>query len=51
MNKCERCLNRVPVISENGMHYNCSLSEKASLKCLINQKDHSVIIHDINKKQ
>jgi hypothetical protein len=45
MSKCEKCLNRVPVMSENGLHYNCGLSEKAALECLTKEKDHSVILH------
>lgn len=37
--KCNRCLNGIAVISENGLHYNCSLSEKKALYCLTGQKD------------
>ena len=37
--KCSTCLHRVPVISENGIHYNCALSEKEALECLVKQKD------------
>ena len=50
MSKCEKCLNRVPVMSENGLHYNCGLSEKEALECLISEKDHSVILHKENKE-
>lgn len=37
--KCNTCLNSTAVISENGLHYNCSLSEKKALYCLTGQKD------------
>ena len=41
MDKCSRCLLSRPVISENGMHYNCSLSDKAWFECAHGIKDHS----------
>lgn len=37
--KCDNCLNGVPVVSENGIHYNCSLSERKALYCLTSQED------------
>ena len=37
--KCNTCFNGIPVISENGMHYNCALSEKKALYCLTGQED------------
>jgi hypothetical protein len=37
--RCETCLHAVPVISENGIHYNCALSEKDALYCLTRQED------------
>ena len=42
--KCSRCLKRVPVVSENGIHYNCSLSNKKWNECVHGIKDHSLIL-------
>lgn len=44
MGRCEKCLNHIPVISENGMHYNCGLSEREALECLTKEKDHSAVL-------
>ena len=49
MKKCEKCLNRVPVMSENGLHYNCGLNENHAMECLCKIKDHSLIF-DPNKE-
>lgn len=40
--RCEKCLNRVSVISENGIHYNCSLSEKKAVDCICHRKDYYI---------
>lgn len=40
--RCNTCLNGVPVVSENGIHYNCALTEKDALYCLTGQEDHYV---------
>lgn len=37
--KCNTCLYRHAVISENGMHYNCSLPEKSAMKCLTGKEE------------
>lgn len=42
MDKCKTCINRYAVISENGMHYNCSLSEKVSIECMMGRKEHYI---------
>ena len=34
--KCPECVYALPVMSENGLHYNCTLPEKYSIKCKIN---------------
>lgn len=34
MKKCELCLNSRPIVSENGIHSNCSLSPKGALNCM-----------------
>lgn len=36
---CNTCLYRHAVISENGIHYNCSLPEKSAMKCVTEKKD------------
>ena len=51
MDKCSRCLMRRPVISENGMHYNCTLSEKKWLECVHGIKDHSVVLKKPPKEE
>ena len=38
--RCDKCFNGVPVVSENGIHYNCCLNEKELLDCMIGRKDH-----------
>lgn len=40
--RCETCLNRYAVISENGLHYNCSLSEKCAMECILRKKEHYI---------
>lgn len=42
--KCNHCLKSRPIISENGFHYGCGLSNKKALECMIGKKDHSVIL-------
>lgn len=42
MAKCYKCLESRPVISENGMHYNCCLKEDECLECLLGKVDHYV---------
>lgn len=32
--KCDTCFNSRPIISENGIHYACCLSDKSALKCM-----------------
>lgn len=39
--RCDRCLNCcAPVMSENGIHYNCCLHPIAVKNCLLGKKDH-----------
>ena len=40
--KCDNCLNARRIISENGLHSICCLSEKNAMECLMEQKDHRV---------
>lgn len=37
--KCDSCLNSRIVISENGLHSICCLSEKKAVDCLTNEED------------
>lgn len=34
--KCETCLNSRTVISENGYHFVCALSDKKAVSCITN---------------
>ena len=38
-NRCGSCLNGRLVVSENGFHYICCLTQKKALNCLIGIKD------------
>lgn len=38
MNKCEECVHSRPIISENGYHSVCCLSQKAMVDCLMGKK-------------
>ena len=40
--KCDSCLNSRMVISENGLHSICCLSEKKAIDCMFGEKDHYV---------
>ena len=42
MDKCNKCLNGRLIISENGYHYICMLSQKAASKCLFGTKNRFV---------
>lgn len=34
--ECKNCINSRPIISENGIHYNCTFSSKRAIKCMLN---------------
>lgn len=40
--KCDNCLNARRIISENGSHSICCLSEKVAMDCLMGKKDQRV---------
>lgn len=40
--KCDNCLNARRIISENGLHSICCLSEKVAMDCLMEKKDQRV---------
>lgn len=37
--KCETCLNSLAIVSENGIHHICCLSERLALLCVIGKVD------------
>lgn len=39
MIKCDSCMNSRPVVSENGIHFSCSLSQRKATQCLIGLRD------------
>lgn len=39
LTKCDSCLNSRIVVSENGLHSICCLSEKKAVDCLTNKED------------
>lgn len=43
--KCDQCLNHRPIISENGLHFGCSLPDKQAVLCFAGITDKSVILH------
>ena len=48
--KCDNCLNAIKIISENGLHSVCSLSDKVAMNCLAGKKDQRIIVHGNNEK-
>ena len=38
-NKCDTCLNSRVIISENGYHSSCCLSDKEAVNCMIDRED------------
>lgn len=38
--KCNTCTNSRPIISENGYHYTCMLSDRKGTDCLMNDYKH-----------
>lgn len=40
--KCDSCLNSRIIVSENGLHSICCLSEKKAVDCMFGEKDHYV---------
>lgn len=40
--KCDNCLNARRIISENGLHSICCLSEKNAMDCIMGKKDQRV---------
>lgn len=40
MKDCDKCLNSRMIISENGYHSICCLSQKAAMECMMGKKKH-----------
>lgn len=40
MDKCEKCLHSRPIVSENGYHAVCCLSQKKAMDCIMGKKNH-----------
>ena len=49
MQKCEECLNSRPIISENGYHAVCCLSQKKAMDCMMGKKNHFVSVKGDNE--
>ena len=42
--KCDNCLNSRKIISENGLHSKCCLSDKAAMNCFIGKKNRKIMV-------
>lgn len=42
--KCDQCLNHRPVVSENGLHFVCSLPDRQAVLCFAGMIDRSVLL-------
>lgn len=40
MKECSKCLHSRLIISENGYHSVCCLSQKAAMDCMLGKKNH-----------
>lgn len=47
MDKCRTCLNSRGIISENGWHYICCLSNQKAIDCITNKKDYYITIKSL----
>ena len=48
--KCDNCLNARRIISENGLHSVCCLSERVAVNCLVGKEDQRIIVPWSNEK-
>lgn len=46
MQKCEKCLNSRLIVSENGYHAVCCLSQKKAMDCITGKKNHFVSVKE-----
>lgn len=44
LHKCDRCLYRRLIVSENGFHFVCSLSEKKAVDCITGKVDRFTVL-------
>lgn len=42
LNKCNTCINSRGIISENGLHYICSLSSHKAIECMFDEKNYYI---------
>lgn len=49
--KCEKCINKRPVLSENGLHYCCSLPDRQAVLCRIGAKNFFVSVNLLYKEE
>ena len=45
MEKCDKCLHSRPIISENGYHSVCTLSDKAAINCMTGKKSQFITLN------
>lgn len=46
MQKCEKCLKSRLIVSENGYHAVCCLSQKKAMDCIMGKKNHFVSVKE-----
>ena len=44
MMKCEKCLHARMIVSENGVHPVCCLSQKKAMNCIMGKKSHFITV-------
>lgn len=44
MKDCEKCLHSRLIISENGYHAVCCLSQKKAVNCMMGKKNHFIAL-------
>lgn len=49
--KCDDCLNARRIVSENGVHALCCLSEEEAINCLTGKKNYEVSIKKLKKER
>ena len=51
LKKCETCLKSRPIVSENGIHKVCSLSQRAAMNCIMGKKNNYATLSKDNSKR
>lgn len=44
MEKCDECLNSRLIVSENGYHSICTLSQKEAINCMTDEKNQFITL-------